>query len=291
MAECKWKTFEEFANCAFGYWKITVDKEANESNWKSSTCTCPIYFKQYICKHIIGVCILLKIVKPPGNAKDCPIGQVRPPGRPRLAAAGLCRQRQFTSLLEDLEDLEEEDVNEEDENVVQTVGDAFVTPDPPNLIINHNFEHNDYSDYVAPKSGRYPDDQFPIETNDSNYGSESNLDSCSSTIHFAGINHISNINFDQNAFLHDPHSHTAYSNSTGVNFDFNSSNSHQSFSTTKTFSTLTNVNLSSLAHISNNELQFNAVNNYSMNLSTYQPQIDSEDEDEVEDNVVKEVVE
>ena len=77
-----------------------------------------------------------------------------------------------------------------------------------------------------------------------------------------------------------------------INFDFNSSNSHQSYSTTKTFSTLTNVNLSSLAHISNNELQFNAVNNYSMNLSTYQPQIDSEDEDEdvVEDMVVKNAV-
>ncbi len=103
MADCKWKTFEEFANCAFGYWKITVDKEANESNWKSSTCTCPIYFKQYICKHIIGICILLKVVKPPDNAKDCPLGQKRPPGRPRLAAAALCRQRQFTSLLEDLE--------------------------------------------------------------------------------------------------------------------------------------------------------------------------------------------
>jgi hypothetical protein len=175
--------------------------------------------------------------------------------------------------------------------LVQTVGDAFITPDPLTLIINHNFEHNDYSDYVTPKSGRYPDDQFPMEINDSNYGSESNLDSCSSTIHFAGINHISNINFDQNSFLHNPNSLTENSNSTGVNFDFNSSNSHQSFSTTKTFSTLTNVNLSSLAHISNNELQFNAVNNYSMNLSTYQPQIDSEDEDEVEEKVVKEVVE
>ena len=50
--------------------------------------------------------------------------------------------------------------------------------------------------------------------------------------------------------------------------------------------------------ISNNELQFNAVNNYSMNLSTYQPQIDSEDEEEeeeeeeevVEDMVVKNAV-
>ena len=93
--------------------------------------------------------------------KDCPLGQRRPPGRPRLAAAALCRQTQFTSLLEDLEELVKEDANEED-----------VT------------------------------------------------------------------------FLHNPHSPTANSNSTGVNFDFNLSNSHQSFSTTKTFSTLTNVNLS-----------------------------------------------
>ena len=42
-------------NCAFGYWKIIIDQNSDETNWKKSTCTCPIYFKQYICKHIIGM--------------------------------------------------------------------------------------------------------------------------------------------------------------------------------------------------------------------------------------------
>jgi hypothetical protein len=27
MLECKWKSFEEYSNCAFGYWKIKIDKD------------------------------------------------------------------------------------------------------------------------------------------------------------------------------------------------------------------------------------------------------------------------
>ena len=62
MNECKWQTFDDFSNCAFGYWKISVDKDANETKWKKSTCTCPVYMKQYMCKHIIAIGILLKKV-------------------------------------------------------------------------------------------------------------------------------------------------------------------------------------------------------------------------------------
>ena len=151
------------------------------------------------------------------------------------------------------------------------------------FIINHNLEQNDYSDFVPPdliNTGRYPSAQ--VENDDSNYESENNLDSCSSTLHFAGINHISNINIDQNAFLHEPDINTANTNSTGIGYDFNSNNSYQSFSTTQTFAALTNVN--SLAQTSNNQIQFNEVNNYSMtsysNLSTFQPQVDYEEEED-----------
>ena len=110
-----------------------------------------------------------------------------------------------------------------------------------------------------------------------------------STKHFAGINHISKINIDQNAFLHEPDTNTAKTNSTGIGFDFNSNNSYQSFSTTQTFAALTNVN--SFAHTSNNPIQFNEVNNYSMNLATFQHQVDyKEDDDEEEEEVVKKIV-
>ena len=32
MTGCKWKAFEEFSYCAFGFWKITIHKDATELN-------------------------------------------------------------------------------------------------------------------------------------------------------------------------------------------------------------------------------------------------------------------
>ena len=55
--------------------------------------------------------------------KDFPLGQKRL----RLAAGALCRQRQFTSLLEDFEELDEDDEVE-----------RVVNPAPLNLIINYS---------------------------------------------------------------------------------------------------------------------------------------------------------
>ena len=58
MKKCDWKVFAEFADCAFGLWKITLKSDSNETNYKNGTCTCPTYFKQFICKHIIGIAIV-----------------------------------------------------------------------------------------------------------------------------------------------------------------------------------------------------------------------------------------
>ena len=109
----KWRTFDDFCNCAFGYWKITIDKDADENNWKKSTWTCPIYLKQYICKHIIAICIALKKcgTQLPPAAKSQPVGTTRRPGRPRLAVRALLEQPQFRSLIgnNDLSDLDDDD--------------------------------------------------------------------------------------------------------------------------------------------------------------------------------------
>ena len=150
MEECNWRTFDQFTNCAFGYWKITIKSNANESNWKKSTCTSPIFYKQYICKHIIAICILLNKVgsQMPFAAKNLPIGQKRKAGRPAHAALALCRQRQFTSLREDLENLSDLDSDEETSttNTNETSHDASIA----DIVIAHNLEQNVYSDYVAP---------------------------------------------------------------------------------------------------------------------------------------------
>jgi len=51
-----------------------------------------MFFKDYVCKHIIGLAIRQKEVKPPRAVNDVPIGQKRPRGRPRLAASALVIQ-------------------------------------------------------------------------------------------------------------------------------------------------------------------------------------------------------
>ena len=56
MTKCTWKSFESYINCAFGYWKISFDN----SNWKLATYTCPIYYKKYICKHIVEIAMMQK---------------------------------------------------------------------------------------------------------------------------------------------------------------------------------------------------------------------------------------
>ena len=73
MTECKWQSFDAFVNCAFEIWKITI----NQDNWKKSTCTCPIFLKQYMCKHILCICISFKMVgeELPNVAKNVPIGR------------------------------------------------------------------------------------------------------------------------------------------------------------------------------------------------------------------------
>jgi len=45
--------------------------------WKEGKCTCPYFLKKYMCKHVIGLAIRLKLDKTPAAAKHVPIGQKR----------------------------------------------------------------------------------------------------------------------------------------------------------------------------------------------------------------------
>ena len=78
------------------------------------TCTCPSYYKTYLCKHIIGIAIHLKAstkIDIPIQAKN--IGSNRKKGRPALAKAALIRQL-FRSLIE-TDDGEMDEVDNENE--------------------------------------------------------------------------------------------------------------------------------------------------------------------------------
>ena len=64
----------------------------NDSDWKKSKCNCPAFFKNYICKHVVGMAIRLKYCKPPPAAKTVPIGEKRKRGRPAKAKPALLVQ-------------------------------------------------------------------------------------------------------------------------------------------------------------------------------------------------------
>ena len=79
----------KLASCAFGYWKITL--LGTNPEWWNGSCTCPVYYKRYVCKHLAGIAILQKLLLPSYAAKNQPLGVKRGPGRPTLAKLALIR--------------------------------------------------------------------------------------------------------------------------------------------------------------------------------------------------------
>lgn len=86
-----WHTFDEFKEKNFAFWKT----ELPNAGWKQGTCTCPQFFKIYICKHILGLAIRLKLTTPPLEAKLIPIGLKRKRGRPTKSKPALILQQLF----------------------------------------------------------------------------------------------------------------------------------------------------------------------------------------------------
>ena len=86
----KWTSFDQFKDLQFGIWKATLSDNASE--WQQGICNCPSFFKEYICKHIVGMAIRLKFCRPPSAAKDIPLGEKQKRGRPRKATKALLTQ-------------------------------------------------------------------------------------------------------------------------------------------------------------------------------------------------------
>jgi hypothetical protein len=71
-------------------------------------------------------------------------------------------------LLGDLEELDENE--DDDETLVTAVISSETSPEISNLIVNHDFEQNDYLEYVPPENAilpRYPENRISIEHFDS----------------------------------------------------------------------------------------------------------------------------
>lgn len=80
-----WKKFESYATSKSKLWIVNF----NLSNWITSSCSCPIFKKEYICKHIIRIGIIKKIINVPENLKTDCIGYKPKRGRKKIVGKAL----------------------------------------------------------------------------------------------------------------------------------------------------------------------------------------------------------
>lgn len=88
-----WPNFDSFKKTSFEFYDTSFAYPITRENWHSGQCDCGEYFKLFICRHIIGITLRMKIIAAPAEAKNVPIGQKRKPGRPAKAKPALVRQK------------------------------------------------------------------------------------------------------------------------------------------------------------------------------------------------------
>ena len=88
VEKLSFKSFEQYHNIVNGIWVTTLNRE----EFRKSSCTCPSYLTNFLCKHIIGIAALQKIVKIPSQAKSVPMGLKPKRGRPTKTKKALQHQ-------------------------------------------------------------------------------------------------------------------------------------------------------------------------------------------------------
>lgn len=78
----KWTAFDEYKREAFAVTHTSFSYPVTSENWLFAECDCSDGFKLFVCQHMVGIALRLKIVTAPSEAKTIPIGQKRKPGRP-----------------------------------------------------------------------------------------------------------------------------------------------------------------------------------------------------------------
>lgn len=89
LVKRKWASFNEYIMHGFQmFWVVQFSKD----DWKiASQCTCPIYFKQRMCKDILAIAMRDKLMECPQNANPMQLVPRRKAGRPKNASAALMR--------------------------------------------------------------------------------------------------------------------------------------------------------------------------------------------------------
>lgn len=84
-----WTSFDEYIMHGYQmFWIVQFSKD----NWKvKSQCTCPVYFKERMCKHILAIAMRDKQMECPQNANPTRLVARRAAGRPKNASGPLMR--------------------------------------------------------------------------------------------------------------------------------------------------------------------------------------------------------
>lgn len=87
-----WTDFDCFRSEAFSFNDTSFNYPISRENWLSAQCDCGDFFKLFMCRHIIGIGLRMKVITAPAEAKNIPIGQKRKRGRPAKAKRALVKQ-------------------------------------------------------------------------------------------------------------------------------------------------------------------------------------------------------
>lgn len=88
----EWETFGDYTREAFSVIHTSFEYPVTADNWIFGNCDCCNGFKLFVCEHMIGIALRLKVASAPAEAKTIPIGQKRKPGRPKKSRPALVFQ-------------------------------------------------------------------------------------------------------------------------------------------------------------------------------------------------------
>jgi hypothetical protein len=83
-------SFEEFEEIGSNFYYVKIPRE--KENYLNGTCDCPNFFKEYICKHILGIALRLKHAVLPKEVCNVTLGKKRTRGRPSTIKKALKRE-------------------------------------------------------------------------------------------------------------------------------------------------------------------------------------------------------
>lgn len=91
IAQMKWKSFDQFVKYGYQkFWHVEISKD----KWKiDSNCSCPVFFKHYMCKHVVAIALREKLFVCPQSAYPNLLQATRKkPGRLKGASKALIVQ-------------------------------------------------------------------------------------------------------------------------------------------------------------------------------------------------------